>query len=100
MSLTLCVTPTLDGNIKGKSQTSGLIHHLVSKHGLERERSSTSASLGERAGGVEEEKQKGLLAGPPALLMRGSCHQDTAQMPHSQKTVMGSQPQAGMHSCY
>lgn len=63
VTCTLCHTSIRQGTIKGQSQSSGLVRHLVSKHGLERERKPTAASPGEKRGGVEEGTQKGLPAG-------------------------------------
>ncbi|XP_006920707.1 ZBED6 C-terminal-like protein [Pteropus alecto] len=71
VTCTLCHTSIKQGKIKGQSPSSGLVHHLVSKHGLERERKPTAASPGEKRGGVEEGTQKGLPAGATSCVHEG-----------------------------
>ncbi|KAM5205649.1 leucine-rich repeat-containing protein 61 isoform 1-T3 [Hipposideros larvatus] len=68
VTCTLCHASIRQGKVKGKSETSRLVRHLESKHGLERERRPTSASLGGKGGGGEEEKHKRLLAGATSLV--------------------------------
>ncbi|XP_004430845.1 PREDICTED: ZBED6 C-terminal-like protein isoform X1 [Ceratotherium simum simum] len=70
ITCTLCHASIRQGRIKGQSQTSGLVCHLVSKHGLERERRPAAASPGEKQAGVGE-KQKGLPAGATSLACEG-----------------------------
>ncbi|XP_070371710.1 zinc finger BED domain-containing protein 6 isoform X1 [Equus asinus] len=66
VTCTLCHTSIRQGRNKGQSQTSGLVRHLVSKHGLERERRPTAASPGGKQAGVGE-NQKDLPTGVTGL---------------------------------
>uniref|UniRef100_A0A8P0STY7 Zinc finger BED-type containing 10, pseudo n=2 Tax=Canis lupus familiaris TaxID=9615 RepID=A0A8P0STY7_CANLF len=66
----LCHASIRQGKFKGHLQTSGLVHHLVSKHGLERERRPAVASPGEK-GELEERKHKGLPTSPASLAPEG-----------------------------
>ncbi|XP_029777522.1 ZBED6 C-terminal-like protein isoform X2 [Suricata suricatta] len=64
VTCTLCHAIIRQGTFKGHFQTSGLVCHLVSKHGLEGERRPTAASPGEKEGGARGKKHKG----PPARI--------------------------------
>lgn len=64
---TLCRASIRQSRVKGRSQTSCLVRHLESKHGMQMDRRPSSASPGEKEGGVEG-KQKGLLAGATSLV--------------------------------
>nr|XP_035978529.1 ZBED6 C-terminal-like protein [Halichoerus grypus]XP_035978530.1 ZBED6 C-terminal-like protein [Halichoerus grypus]XP_035978531.1 ZBED6 C-terminal-like protein [Halichoerus grypus] len=68
---TLCHASVRHGKWKGHFQASGLVHHLVSKHGLERERRPTAASPGEKRGGTGDKKHKGLPASAASLAPEG-----------------------------
>ncbi|KAF3819476.1 hypothetical protein GH733_013626 [Mirounga leonina] len=68
---TLCHASVRHGQLKGHFQASGLVHHLVSKHGLERERRPTAASPGEKRGGTGDKKHKGLPASATSLAPEG-----------------------------
>lgn len=56
VTCSLCHTSIRQSKVKGQSQTSGLLRHLVSKHGLERERQPTAARPGEKGAGAEKKK--------------------------------------------
>ncbi|XP_040327567.1 zinc finger BED domain-containing protein 6 [Herpailurus yagouaroundi] len=71
VTCTLCHASIRLGKFKGHFQTSGLVRHLVSKHGLERDRRPAAASPGEKKGGAEERKHKGLPASPAGLAPEG-----------------------------
>ncbi|VCX31236.1 unnamed protein product, partial [Gulo gulo] len=66
-----CHASVPQGRWKGHFQTSGLLHHLVSKHGLEKSRRPAAASPGEKGGGTEEKKHKGLPASAEGLPSAG-----------------------------
>ncbi|XP_019659928.1 ZBED6 C-terminal-like protein [Ailuropoda melanoleuca] len=78
VTCTVCHASIRQGKWKGHFQTSGLVRHLVSKHGLERERRPTVASPGEKRGGTKEKKHQGPPAsaatlGPEGLPSSGHC---------------------------
>lgn len=59
VTCTLCHASIRQGKFKGHFRTSGLVCHLVSKHGLERKRRQTAASPRETRGGAPEKKHRG-----------------------------------------
>ncbi|XP_044942344.1 leucine-rich repeat-containing protein 61 isoform X1 [Mustela putorius furo] len=66
-----CHASVPQGRWKGHFQTSGLLRHLVGKHGLERARRPAAASPGEKGEGTEEKKRKGLPASAKGLPSAG-----------------------------
>lgn len=71
VTCTLCPATVRRGKWKGHFQTSGPVRHLASKHGLEREGRPAAASPGEKRGGTEEKKHKGLPASAASLAPAG-----------------------------
>lgn len=66
-----CHASVPQGRWKGHFQTSGLLRHLVGKHGLERARRPAAASPGEKGAGTKEKKHKGLPVSAKGLPSAG-----------------------------
>lgn len=71
VTCTLCHTSIRQGRIKGQSQSSGLVRHLASKHGLERGSKPTAASPEGKRGRVEEGTQRSLPTGATSYVHEG-----------------------------
>ncbi|XP_017653848.1 ZBED6 C-terminal-like protein [Nannospalax galili] len=66
----LCQTTVRQRKTQGWSRVSGLVRHLVKKHGLEWERRSTGSSV-EGMGGVEQVQWKALPTGAASPALQG-----------------------------
>lgn len=78
---TLCHASVKQGKTEGRSQASGLVRHLASKHGLEWERRRSASSPGRGVEDMEQAQLKALPADAASVASRGQLvsvhHPDT-----------------------